>query len=117
MDDECFVLAFAHDVSQKGEAGNALWFDEAALAAAGVNQQTKRQRKIGLFREVADRLRPAVVVKLEIVFRQVIDELTMLVAYGGKYVDNFDVRGEGRSRRLLLLLLPLPTNSRHEGGE
>src|SRR5664279_6187650 len=54
MDDECLVLVFAHQVLQKGVAGDALLLQDAPLTHAGVHQQAKGEREIGLFGKVAN---------------------------------------------------------------
>src|SRR5664279_4861289 len=60
MDDESLVLVFAHQVFQKGVAGDALLLQDPPLTHAGVHQQAKGEREIGFLGEVANRLRTAV---------------------------------------------------------
>ena len=96
MDDECLVLVFAHQVFQKGVAGDTLLLQHAPLAHAGVHQQAEREREIGFFGEVADRLRTAVFFQLEVVLGQVVYDLAVFVAHRGQHIDHFDVGREGR---------------------
>ena len=48
VDDEGLVLIDAHELVEKRIAGDPLLLDQPALAQAGIDQQAKRQRQIGL---------------------------------------------------------------------
>ena len=96
MDDECLVLVLAHQVLQKGIAGDALLLQHASLTHAGVDQQTEREREIGLFGEVANRLRAAVFLKLEVVFAKVVHDLAVFVSDRRQHIHYLDVGRKGR---------------------
>ena len=105
LDDEGFVLVFAQGVIEEGVAGVALLVQNAPLAQARVHQETQRQRKIGILREIADGLRVAILIQHEIVLGQVANEKPMLVAHGGEHAYHFDVHGDGRGLQSLRALL------------
>ena len=95
MDEERFVLVLAQDVLEEFVAGVALLVEHARLAAAGIEQQAERQRKIALLGEVADGLRAPVFLDGELVLGQIVDDLALFVADGGQDVDDVDVGREG----------------------
>ena len=74
----------------------ALLVQQAPLAHAGVHQQTERERKIGVSREIGYGLRMTVLLQDEIIFGQVVDEMSVFVANCGEHGDNSHVDGDGR---------------------
>ena len=70
VNDEGLVLVGAHQVVEEAVAGGALLVQHAPLAHAGVHQQPERERKVGLFSEIADGFaagRPAASLKSSLV--------------------------------------------------
>jgi hypothetical protein len=91
---EGFVLVLTKDVLDKFKTGIALTIQNPGLAAAGVNQQAERERKVDLLGELPDGLSAPVLLKCEIVLDQVVDNFALFVAYGCQDVDDVDTRGE-----------------------
>ncbi len=103
MNHKSLVFIFAQHVIEKGVARAALLVQNAPLAHARVHQKTKRQGKIGLLREISNRLRMAVLLHNEIIFVQVVDEMPVLIANRRKHAYHLHVHRDGRP---LLLLAP-----------
>jgi hypothetical protein len=95
VDDECLVLILTQDLLEELVARAALVFEHARHAEAGIDQQSERQRQIGLAGEVFDGLRTAVFVQGEVFLGEVLDDLAALFVDGGKDVDDLDVGGVG----------------------
>src|ERR1035437_4867439 len=85
-------------------AGRPFFFDQAALAPAGIHQQAERQRQVAFLGEIANDLRAAVLVQQKIVLGEVLDNRARLVAHVGIQVDYFDAAGK---RGFVLLLRAL----------
>ena len=85
----------AQDLVEKLLARAALLGEHGALAAAHIDQQAERQRLVGLRREVANGLRPAVFFEREIVFGKSPDQLSLFIANGDQDVDYVDAGGKG----------------------
>ena len=68
----------AHQVVQEAIAGSAFLLQHAALAHAGVHQQTQGERQVGFRRSIRMVCGMAVLLQFEIVFGQVIDDLAVL---------------------------------------
>ena len=94
VDEKRFVLVLAQDVLEEFVAGIALLIEHARLAAAGIEEQAERERKIALLGEVADGLRTPVFLDGEFVLGQIVDDLALFVADGGQDADNVDAGGE-----------------------
>lgn len=104
VDDECLVFGTQHLVKE-AVAGAAFFAENPALAHAGVDQQTEREREIRFAAEVLDGLRAPIFLQGEVIFAQVIDDLAVLVAHRGKHVHDFHVDSDG----VLLPVDRLPT--------
>src|SRR4029077_5581884 len=100
VNEESLVLGLDEHLIEKTAARIPLRVEDIGLTAAGVNQQTQRERKIRFLRKIADSLRAAVFLKREIVFSEVADDLAMFVANGDGQRDYFDVDGDGGSALL-----------------
>jgi hypothetical protein len=96
MDEEGFVFVFAQDAIEERAAGRAFLVEDAALAEAGVNEEAKGEREIGLFGEIGDGLGLGVLFEGEVVFGEIADEVAVFVADGGEEIDGGDVEGDGR---------------------
>src|SRR5580700_6872867 len=79
-DDEGFVVV-AQNLFQKCAADFFLHVEDALLAAAGINEDSERERQIRFRSEVLDGLRLAVFGDCEIVFGQVGNKHALLVFY------------------------------------
>ena len=101
VNDKREVFLGPKDLAEELLAGVPLLRQDAAGAAAGVDQQPDGQRQVALLREVPDGLRTAVLVEMEVVFRQVADDLVLLVPHGGEEIDHLHVGGKARLLRLL----------------
>jgi hypothetical protein len=95
VNDESFVPIFAHHLIQKAMAGAALLVENAALAHAGVDEETKGQRKVGIASEVVNGLRSTILAESEIIFGKVVDDFAVLIADSGEHIDDFDLDGDG----------------------
>jgi len=84
MDEEGFVFVFAQDAIEESTAGGALLVENLALAEAGVHEQAQGEREVGLFGEIGDGLRFAVLLESEVVFGEVADDVAVFVANGGE---------------------------------
>src|SRR5689334_24437942 len=80
----------------------ALLFQNAPLAPTGIHQQTKRERQISIVRKVADRLRTPILFQQKIVFSQIVDDLSVLVAHRSRHIHYFyrDAKSGGLLRIL-----------------
>src|ERR1700722_18104329 len=112
MDQERLILVFAEHLVEKLVAGVTLLLDHAAHAAAGVDDQTQRKGKIGFLREISNGLGMAVFFDAEIVLGEVADDDALLVADGGKDVNNADV---GRKRLVGFFLLSVQRGAGGQG--
>ena len=92
VNDESLILRTKHLV-EEGVAGAALFAEHAALAQACIDQQSERQREIRFAAEVLDDFRAPVFLQRKVVFRQVVNDLAVLVAHGSEHVDHFHVDG------------------------
>ena len=72
MNDEGLIFVPQYLI-EEAIAGSALVAKDASLASARVDQEAKRQGQVGFPREVANGLRPAVLVEHEIVLDQIAD--------------------------------------------
>src|ERR1700683_4275265 len=97
MDKEGFVLGLHEHLIKETAACISLRIKDVGLTAAGVDQQTERERQFGFLRKIFDRLRPAIFLQREIVFGEVADDLAMLVANRDGQRYDLDVDGNGRS--------------------
>ncbi len=97
MNEEGFVLGLHQHLIEKTAARVALRVEHVVLTATGIDEQTEGEREICLLRKIFDGLRTAVFLQREIVFREVADDLAMLVANGDGQRDHFDVNGDGGS--------------------
>ena len=104
MNHEGLVPVFAQHVIKKRIARRALLAQHRALAHAGVHQQPKGQRKVGLLREILDRLRPPILFQRKVTLRQVIDDRSLLVPHRGEHVYQLYVHGNIRFLLILLLI-------------
>ena len=89
------VLVFAQHLLEKAIAGRAFLAEHGALAHAGVDEQAEGQGKIGLSREVADGLGPAVLFEHKVALLEIANDPALLVVHRGKHVDDFHFTGEG----------------------
>jgi hypothetical protein len=69
--------------------------ENTSLASTGVDQQAERQRKIGFFTEIADRLGTSVFFQPEIVFYKIGNNLALFVADRSQESDDFNINGDG----------------------
>ena len=71
MNQEGLVFVLAKNLLDESTAGVAFLAKDAALASAGIDQQTERERLFRLLREVFDDLVVTVFLENEIIFHQV----------------------------------------------
>ncbi len=79
---------------EKGVARLAFRFQHLQLAAAGIDQEAEREGKVGLAREVTDRLGTAVLFQYEIVLIQIIDDAAVGIA--NRSQQRHDIDGCGK---------------------
>ena len=111
VNQESLVFVGAQNVVEERLTGVAFVGDHGALAAAGVHEQTQRERQVGIARKIGDGLGAAVFIDDEVVLAQGRDQRALLVAHRSDHVDDLDLDGDRRLRRLgwrLLLGLLLP---------
>ena len=115
---EGHVLLGTQHLFEEAVAGRPLFFDQAALAPAGIDQQAERKRQIAFLGEIADLLGAAVLVEQKIVLGEVPDDGAVLVAHVGKQVDHLDVGGKcGLGLFLLLRAEQAEGRQEAEGGK
>jgi hypothetical protein len=95
MNDEGFVFVFAQQVIEKRAAGREFLIEDTALTHAGVDEQAKGEWEIGLFGEIGDGLRMAVLGENKVVFGEVIDNFGVFVTDGGEEIDGVDFDSDG----------------------
>src|SRR5262249_28937529 len=100
MNEEREVPVFAQDLLEKAVAGAAFIRQNTPRAAAGVDQEAERQRKIALSRKIADGLRLAFFVEQKIVLAEAAHHLALLIPHSSENVDDLDIGGEGGGRLL-----------------
>ena len=98
LHDERLVLRRGHHLVEEGAAGGALFVDDVALGAAGIDQQAKRKGKILVLVEVADGLGFAVDLQNEVVLGEVLDQGAFFVPDDYREVDEAGVDREGGGR-------------------
>jgi hypothetical protein len=96
MDEESLIFVLAQDIIEERAAGGAFLIEDAALAEAGVDEQTEGEREVGFLGEVGDGLGLAVLLEGEVVFGEVADDVAMFVADSGEEIDGGNVDGDGR---------------------
>src|ERR1700691_319298 len=97
------VLIFTQYVIEKSVARGALLVQHTPLAHARVHQQPQRERKIGVLREIGNRLRMAVLFQYELIFAQFVNQMSVFIPNRRDHTHHLDVH---RDRRCLLLLVP-----------
>lgn len=78
-------------------AGVAFLIEHTPLAKASVDEEPKRQGKIGFAAEIVDRLRTAIFGEAEIILGEIVDDFSMLVSDRREDIDDFDLNGESSS--------------------
>src|ERR1035438_1487111 len=91
------VLGTEHRV-QKLDAGLLLDGQHALLAGTGVDEQTERQRLIGVGAEILDGLGLAVFEHVEVALHEAGDQQAVVVLHIKEDADHVDLRLEGLSR-------------------
>src|SRR5580700_615397 len=113
MDEKGFVLWLHQHLIEKTAAGVALRLKDGGLTAAGVNQQSQRERKVSVLRKILDGLRSAVFLQREIVFGKIADNFAMFVADGDRQGNHLDVNGDGSRGFLSPYLYPWANSRNH----
>src|SRR5271163_4680125 len=105
VDQKSLVLFLHQHLLKKIAAGIALRIEHSGLTATGVDQQAKSEREIRVLRKILDGLRTAVFLQREVIFREVADDLIVLVAnrYRKSHDSNVDSDGSGGVLRRLFL--------------
>ncbi|MCX6626094.1 MAG: hypothetical protein NTW28_00495 [Candidatus Solibacter sp.] len=116
VDHKRHILLGTQHLFEEAVTGRTLFFDQAALAPAGIHQQAERKRQIAFLRKITDDLGAAVLIQQEVVLGEVLDDRARLVAHVGKQVDYLDAGGK---RWFILLLRAKLAERRYqpEGGK
>ena len=94
LDDKSLILRRGEHLVKEGAAGAALLIENVALREAGVDQKAEGEGKIRVLIEVADGLGMSVYLEDEVVFGEVLDERSFLVADDGRDIHKACVDGE-----------------------
>src|SRR5271169_4871447 len=102
MDEESLVLRVGQHLVEKGLARRLFLVEGVVHTHTGVDQQAERQRQVRVYVEVLDSLGARVFEQGEVVFREIGDDLSLLVADGDRQGNNLYInrKSSGRSRRL-----------------
>src|SRR5690242_5277797 len=100
MDHEGRIFFLAHHFVQEGGTGIAFIRQGHERAHAGVDEQSQLERQVSLSREVFDSLWTAVLLEREVIFREAVDDLPMLVANGCEQIHYLYFSRIARSRGL-----------------
>ena len=106
MNHKRHVLLGAQHLFEEPETGRPLFFNQPALAAAGVHQQAEREGQVALLGEIGDRLGAAILLQDKIVLGEVLHDTARLVTHIRKQIDHLDAGGK-RGPVLLRSTLPL----------
>ncbi len=101
LDDEGLILGRGEHLVEEGAAGGALFVDDAALAAAGVDEEAEGKGKVLVEVEVADGLRVAVDLEDEVILGEVLDEGSLFIANDDGEVHQAGIDGEWWGRLAL----------------
>ena len=94
MDEEGFVFIFAEGAIEEGVAGGALFVEDAALAAAGVDQKTQGERQVTFASKILDGLRVRIFFEGEIGLIEIWNDFAVLIADGGIEGDELHFGGD-----------------------
>ena len=103
MNQESEIFVLTEKVVQEAIAGTPLLVENATLAQAGVNEQTKTKGQIAFPSEKSNRLRTAIFFERKIVFGEIRNNFAVLVMNGGKDIDGIHLHSDFRIPALLWL--------------
>ena len=78
MNKERLVLILREHLVEEGAAGTALLIENVTLAPTGVDEQAEGEREIGFLGKILDGFGAAVLLKSEVVFGEIFDDLACL---------------------------------------
>lgn len=88
MDHEGLIFIFTHHLVKKSVTCAAFLVEDAHLTQTGVHQQAQSQRQTGVVCEIANSLRSSVFFEDEIIFGQIVNDLSVLVTNSRHHIDH-----------------------------